>query len=147
MLGTKHGYQGYILSALLCFLLVFSAGYMKLGSETSSVKDNDDRVAFLRGMGWEVNSMPLSAQYTVLPDPFPPVLEEYNALQLQQGYDLLPYAGKTVNIFTYQTEDDHDGAKIYCTLYIFQGNVIGGDTHTISLNGAMFPLRRDSKNG
>lgn len=137
-----------LLGVGICLLILLLCGAILPEKQSEQhISDNDDRIRYLQELGWEVEEKPLSAQYTTLPKEFPDVLQDYNEMQRQQGYDLLPWAGKQVTIYIYKATEETEGETVYCTLYIYNGRVIGGDAHSASLNGSMSPLRRDSKNG
>ena len=72
---------------------------------------------------------------------FDTVLEQYNALQLESGFDLLPAAGKKCLCFSYDLVS-YPGwnGRVIATLYLFRGRVIGGDVHTADLRGFMRAL-------
>jgi len=76
-----------------------------------------------------------------LPAVFDTVLEQYNALQRERGFDLRAAAGKSCRCFSYDLVDypDWDG-RVIATIYIFRGRVIGGDVHTADVHGFMLPL-------
>lgn len=151
MLGIRHRYHGLFLLAGVCFLAVLLLSGVGLRPAEEKVEDNNQRVTYLRSLGWAVDPAPLSAQYTTLPEEFPDVLLDYNELQQRQGFDLRPYAGKDVTIYIYRVLTDSMEETVYCTLYVHRGKVIGGDVHTASLNGFMSGLVREDggteKNG
>ena len=66
------------------------------------------------------------------------VFDRYNALQKSQGYDLSPYAGKTVMRYVYKIQN-YPGATepVYATLLIFKDQVIGGDVTDTSAKGVI----------
>ena len=56
------------------------------------------------------------------------VFSRYARLQESQGYDLAPYAGKTVMRYVYQITNYPDAAHpVYATLLVHKNQVIGGD--------------------
>ena len=78
----------------------------------------------------------------MLPEEFDAVLEEYNALQLSQGFDLRAAAGKSCLCCSYDLVG-YPGweGRVIATIYIFQGRVIGGDIHTAAVDGFLRSLR------
>ena len=88
MLGIRHRYHGLFLLAGVCFLAVLLLSGVGLRRTEEKVEDNNQRVTYLRSLGWTVDTAPLSAQYTTLPEEFPDVLLDYNELQQRQGFDL-----------------------------------------------------------
>ena len=56
------------------------------------------------------------------------VFDRYAQLQKSQGYDLAPYAGKTVMRYVYQITNYPDATDpVYATLLVHKNQIIGGD--------------------
>ena len=108
----------------------------QLGSEAQ-------RQQFLADMGWEVPEDFESMKNVVIPQEWNDIYESYNALQREQGFDLSPYRGKTVQLYTYRVKNypgQEDG--VVCDLMVYQGELIGGDVCSVALDGFMQGLRR-----
>ena len=104
--------------------------------------ETEDRVSFLQDCGWEVDPATEEVQIIHIPEVFSPVYEDYNALQLQQGYDLKDYAGRDCDLYTYDVTNYPDGnLTVLANLYLYRGRVIGGDIHSTNLDGFMIGLR------
>ena len=58
-----------------------------------SVRTNDERVAYLASLGWEVDADPVEALRLTLPEELVEPYRSYNELQLRQGFDLTPLLG------------------------------------------------------
>lgn len=103
-----------------------------------SPTSNDGRVEFLKGFGWEVASSPVESGQVRIPQEGNEVFDRYNALQKSQGYDLSPYAGKTVMRYVYKLKN-YPGATepVYATLLVLKGQVIGGDVTDTSAKGVI----------
>lgn len=101
-----------------------------------AVTTNDDRVKFLTDMGWEVAASPAESSQVRIPEESSQVYDRYNALQKSQGYDLAPYAGKTVMRYVYKIQN-YPGATepVYATLLIYKNQVIGGDITDTAAKG------------
>ena len=115
-----------------------------LGGEDSTptvstgVVNNDARVAFLKGFGWDVTTSPTESGQVRIPTEGNEVFDRYNALQKSQGYDLSDYAGKTVMRYVYQVNNYPDAtAPVYATLLIYKNQVIGGDITDTSAKGTI----------
>lgn len=67
---------------------------------------------------------------------FTQVVSDYNELQKKQGFDLSPYAGKTVTKFTYPVKDKTRN-DVVAVVFVYGGKVIGGDIHCIGADGYM----------
>ena len=101
-----------------------------------AVTDNDARVKFLEGFGWDVAASPVESGKVRIPAEASEVFDRYAALQKSQGYDLAPYAGKTVMRYVYQVNNYPGAAEpVYATLLISRGQVIGGDITNTAADG------------
>ena len=104
----------------------------------ATVGSNEDRVAYLQSMGWEVADTPVESQEVRIPAELPEVLQRYNELQQSQGFDLNDYAGNTVKRYVYQVLNYPDTTdSYYATLLVYQDQVIGGDVSSASQDGLM----------
>ncbi len=117
---------GAIAAVIVAMILLFG------GSETQTtaapVTNNDARVGFLTGFGWEVTNSPTESSQVRIPENTSEVFERYNNLQKSQGYDLTQYAGKNVMRYVYKV-NNFPGATdpVYATVLVYKGQVIGGD--------------------
>ena len=82
--------------------LLLSGGDDSTATIAPEVSNNDSRVAFLKGFGWEVTTSPVESGQVKIPQNSSEVFDRYNALQKSQDYDLSKYAGKTVMRYVYQ---------------------------------------------
>jgi hypothetical protein len=98
------------------------------GISPKGIRTNADRVAFLQAHGWLVNEEPAATEDVLIPETFDASYDDYLALQTAQGFDLLPYAGKTVKRYTYQV-NNYPGLKenIWASLLVYKKTVIGGE--------------------
>ena len=105
---------------------------------STGVVNNDARVAFLKGFGWEVTNSPAESGQVRIPAEGNEVFDRYNALQKSQGYDLSNYAGKTVMRYVYQVNNYPNAtAPVYATLLVYKNQVIGGDITDTSAKGTI----------
>lgn len=106
------------------------------------VVTNEDRVAFLKNLGWEVNPSPAETQEVLIPAEQNEVFSRYNELQKSQGYDLSDLAGKTVKRYVYEITNHPDAAQPYrATLLVHKDKVVGGDVASIAAGGTMHSLQ------
>ena len=133
------------LGAFVLLALLLLAGRSLSGSDapdSGKLSETEDRVEFLRSCGWEVDPDTEEEQIIHIPEVFSPVYEDYNALQLQQGYDLTDYAGRDCELYTYSVTNYPDETQtVLANLYLYRGRVIGGDIHATNLDGFMIGLR------
>ena len=107
----------------------------------SRLTDTALRCAWLAALGYEADETSEELKDVILPESFDAVMERYNALQLSQGFDLRPYAGKPCLCCSYDLVG-YPGweGRVIATLYIRHGHLIGGDIHTAAVDGFMEPL-------
>ena len=98
----------------------------------------DERIAFLEQFGWEVEAEPLEIREVEIPEEFDQVYTRYNQLQQEQGMDLLPYEGRTCKQWIYRVTNYPDPMEeVRAVLLVYEGQVVGGDISSTSLNGFM----------
>lgn len=141
-----------VLLPLLCFVFVISAVvlfgcFSATEKEPSQVKsvgknitDSSKILTFISAFGWEVEEEPDEVREVIIPAEFDDVYNNYNAIQLKQGYDLQKYAGERVKRWTYTIKNypeyvDQECIKI--NVLVYKGEVIGGDVCSVRLDGFM----------
>lgn len=127
----------WLVAATILLAAIFFVRGARSRNDQALLSDNSARVKYLASIGWEVEGAPVSEQLVRLPKEFPPVLEDYNRLQQQQGFDLKPHAGKEVSVYTYRVLNHESPEEVFCCLYLRKNRVIGGDVHSASVTGFM----------
>ena len=119
-----------LLGALALVVIGLAVAFGGRSEPTSAkpVSDNEARVQFLKNFGWEVAATPVESGRVKIPAEQSEVFDRYAQLQKSQGYDLAPYAGKTVMRYVYQITN-YPGATepVYATLLVHKNQIIGGD--------------------
>ena len=124
-------------AAFIAVLVLLLSGRQSVSTGADlSISSNDDRVRFLASFGWEVVTSPAETSQVRIPVETNEVFDRYNALQKAMGYDLVPYAGKTVMRYVY-TVKNYPGATepVYATILIANNQVIGGDITDTAATG------------
>ncbi len=122
------------ITILFCCLVIATALIVTLGgqavttsAEVSNIRSNDDRIAYLNELGWQVSETPTITEELLIPETFDESFDEYLALQMQQGFDLTKYAGKRVKRYTYDVTNYPDGnVNVQAALLVYKNKVIGG---------------------
>lgn len=91
------------------------------------VSTNDDRINLLSKLGFEVEKEAVQSGEVKIPKDFDAALEEYNALQQSQGFDLTKYRGKKAMRFTYKILANDNGNTSFATLVVYKDRVVAGD--------------------
>ena len=133
---------GAVVAVIVAVVLLFGGGGETQTTAAPAVTNNDARVGFLKGFGWEVTNSPAESSQVRIPENTSEVFERYNRLQKGQGYDLTQYAGKNVMRYVYKV-NNYPGATdpVYATLLIYMDQVIGGDVTDTSAKGVVRPFK------
>lgn len=102
---------------------------------------NEERIAYLASLGWEVNDQPIETLSVTLGETLEEPYLSYNTLQLEQGFDLTRQCGKTLSRYTYVVTN-HPACPQSCQLdlYVCEGVVAAGDIVCTGENGFMAGL-------
>lgn len=97
----------------------------------TAARTNEQRVAYLGGLGWEVEKDPIDTQTVTIPKDFSKVYADYNTLQKAQGFDLKKYAGLEATRYTYEVKN-HPTAKgkVVADMIVYRGKVIAADVRS-----------------
>ena len=93
----------------------------------------------LKNMGYSPSSEPVEIIELIIPEEWGAVYENYNELQKQGGFDLSAYKGQTCTRYTYDIPDLFARGNVL----VVDGEIIGGDICSITLDGIMLPLEKD----
>lgn len=105
------------------------------------IKNNEDRIAFLSGYGWQVKEKPLSVEELKIPEEMDESYQDYLALQAQQGFDLSQYAGKRVKRYTYEvTNYPTEESGVQANLLLYRNTVIAGEVLSPQMDGFLHGL-------
>ena len=134
VLTTRLRKKRAILVGVLVILLI-AGGLLWRGlsrdaeaPEETVLRDNEDRIAYLKELGWEVDEEPIESMDLQLPEELTGSYAAYNELQLAQGFDLRDYLGKGVSRWTYQVRNYPDRPEdVQLNLYLCEDRPIAGD--------------------
>ena len=137
-------------TALCCCAVVAAALIFTLGgravtasAEVKNIRTNDDRLAYLGGLGWQVSPQPIATEELLIPEEFDDSYAGYLKLQADQGFDLSQYCGKRVKRYTYQlTNYPTQDEPVQIALLIYKNRVVGGQIQSSSgsfLHGLALP--------
>lgn len=139
--------------AVLLFAIILIAGSLSRGKTKDSgltgnnLRNNEDRVAYLNALGWDVSDTPLDTQEIVIPREFSGVYESYVALQNEQGFTLEKYGGMNAVRYTYKILNYPGGDNtVVADMIIYKNTLIAGDIQSTSINGFMHGIIQNSDN-
>ena len=109
--------------------------------------DNEQRVAYLNDLGWEVEKEPNSSEQVLVPEVFDEIYEHYNSLQKESGFDLSDKKGQTLKRFTWRVLNHPDAKptdKVLAELLLNENDeIVGGSIYSLRLDGFMTGLKRN----
>lgn len=129
-----------VILALLAVSLVLIS---RVASENRAITDgstNALRISYILSLGYSVDETAISVKETLIPEVFGTVYEKYNSLQRRADFDLSPYHGRSVTVYTYRLTDRENTVA---NLIVLNGEIIGGDISSTELDGEMLPLIPD----
>lgn len=130
-------------AVVLCSAILLLGDNQSAGTNSPSniVKDNNDRIAYLESYGWKVNSEPVEEITVTIPKDFDAVFEDYNKIQLEQGFDLSKYSGLEAIRYTYSVTNYPTGDNnVVADIIVYRNKVIAGDIQSTALDGFMHGL-------
>ena len=127
----------------IALIFTLSGRAVTASAEVRHIRTNDDRLAYLNGLGWQVSLQPIATEELLIPEQFDGSYTGYLKLQEDQGFDLAQYCGKRVKRYTYQLTNYPDRDEpMQIALLIYKNRVIGGQIQSASgslLHGLAFP--------
>lgn len=135
--------------AVLAFTFTLSGRAVAVSAEVKHIKTNDDRLAYLSGLGWQVSPQPVATEELLIPEEFGDSYQGYLKLQADQGFDLTQYRGKRVKRYTYQlTNYPAQAEPVQIALLVYKNRVVGGQIQSASgsfLHGLTLPASSSSE--
>lgn len=130
--------------SIAIFLLILGRWLLAYTNENTGLATLDGRESFLRDLGWEIDRDSEEYHSIVFPLELDTVLEEYNRMQLAQGYDLSRHLGEKCEQYTYRLTNYPNGDEnVYVTIYILDRKVVAGDIHSNSMTGFMHGIIKE----
>ncbi len=135
MKGRNGGSKGlvFIGAALFAAAGIWGAVRLSSGGDAIPAETNAQRIEFIASCGFETGITHTDVTEIRIPVNFDEVYEEYNEIQLKQGFDLRPYRAHSVKKYTYLLNNYRsDGGAaslpdIYANLLVENGEIIGAD--------------------
>ena len=109
-----------------------------------SLETNDQRVAYLQSLGWEVSPEPVETLQFLMPETLGEPYLTYNKLQQTQGFDLSACCGKQVTRYTYAVLNYPERTEgVQANLYVCNETPVAGDLCCTGENGFQTALIPD----
>ena len=111
------------------------------GAPVSSMGSLEGAGNYLQSLGYELEKEPVRQEGITLPKEFDSVYEEYNNLQKECGFDLSPYKGKNLTLYTYRLTNYPGEPEAMADVLLKGEKVVGGSVYSAALDGFMHGLR------
>lgn len=159
MYTTKLTRRKIVVGILALCAVIAGTGYWIFGqghaasaaAETSiscKLRENEDRVSFLRSYGWETDPTAVAEQDVRIPDTFDAAYESYNALQKTQGLDLTKYQGRKCKLYVYRVHNDPSGEQgVTANLVLYRDRLIAADICSEKADGFVHALTDHTASG
>ena len=97
-------------------------------TEVITAATNEERVAYLEALGWQVEPQPLETLDLQLPEKLEGEWDAYAKLQKGQGLPFSEFAGQAVKRYTYTVTNYPEIPQgVQANLYLWGDQIIGGD--------------------
>ena len=97
-------------------------------TEVITAATNEERVAYLEALGWQVEPQPIETLDLQLPEKLEGEWDAYAKLQKGQGLPFSEFAGQAVKRYTYTVTNSPEIPQgVQANLYLWGDQIIGGD--------------------
>ena len=144
--ASKRQIISMILCAVMLIAVLVVAILWPLGSASAETfkpvdgSNNDERTAYLKNLGYDIDSQSPTVKEVLIPDEFDEVFERYNKIQQEAGMNLKPYHGKRVKCWTYRVLNVPAQGLVQANIFVYKNKIIGGDISSTALDGFMHGL-------
>lgn len=116
---------GLVIGSALMLAGCFDGGKT---AEVITAATNEERVAYLEGLGWQVQPDPIETLDLQLPDKLDGEWNAYAKLQKGQNLPFGEFAGQAVKRYTYTVTNYPEIPEgVQANLYLWGDQIIGGD--------------------
>lgn len=131
-----------LITAAAAFAAIYAVNRL-LRPSAVTLKTEAEQAEFLKSLGWEISEKPINCREVTIPRDWNDVYSKYNELQLQQGFDLSDYRGKTATIYSYSVLNYKDHPEnVVANLVLCDGRLIAADVSCTELGGFMQGVAR-----
>lgn len=126
-------FMGVVMAALI---ILMGRTPPEEAPELPQLTTNAQRVEYLQSLGWSIDQEPIETLQFLLPATLEEPYLTYNALQLDQGFDLSVCCGKQVSRYTYAVKNYPGRAEgVQANLYICEDIPVAGDIFCTGAGG------------
>ena len=144
---TKILTAALVSACLVLLLLVSIPAGIKASKDTVRGETNEERVKYLQTFGWQVSADPVEVVSVVIPQKFDKTYDDYNALQISQGFDLSGYKGDAGTRYTYTIANypDQNVKEVFANVIVIKDQIVAADVSSVNDGGFMHTLQMPEK--
>lgn len=136
----RHSGKTMLLGVLLLVGAALWGLFRLNGSGSGGVcgETNSDRLSYIESFGWDAGIIHTDVCEVRIPAEFDEAYEQYNALQLEQGFDLRRYRACIVKKYTYNIKEaggEAPAVPMLASLLVLDGEIIGADISSAEADG------------
>lgn len=136
----RHSGKTMLLGVLLLVGAALWGLFRLNGSGSGGVcgETNTDRLSYIESFGWDAGIIHTDVCEVRIPAEFDEAYEQYNALQLEQGFDLRRYRACIVKKYTYNIKEaggEAPAVPMLASLLVLDGEIIGADISSAEADG------------
>ncbi len=146
---TKILTAALVSACLVLLLLISLPSGVKASKDTVKGETNEERIQYLQTFGWKTSSDPVEVVSITIPEEFDQTYNEYNALQISQGFDLSSFKGDTGTRYTYTISNypNETTAQVLANVIVIDDQIVAADVSSVSSGGFMHSLQMPEKTG
>lgn len=142
--NLKFTKKNAIIIILVIFIIISAVIILSSSHDKKKLDTFEARYEYLMDLGWEIDVSTEEFEEILIPREFNESFTQYNDLQLTQGFDLRDYYGLYCTRYCYKLENYPNGNdKVYIQIFIYDGEIIAGDIHSVNLDGFIHGLVRE----
>lgn len=141
---TKILTVALVSACLVLLLLISMPSGIRASKDTVKGETNEERIEYLQTFGWEVSADPVEVVSITIPEEFDKTYNEYNALQISQGFDLSSYKGDSGTRYTYTISNypEKTSAQVLANIIVIDDHIVAADVSSVSSGGFMHSLQK-----
>lgn len=132
-----------LFSLLLIFWAQIMVGQFHAEGNFKNLENTDDRIRCAESLGWQVDKASETKRQVYIPEKLTSEFLEYNKFQKMCGFDLMPYLGKGVTVYTYRILNfpDDNPVNAFLNIITYQNQMIGGDCTVDEYDDMYLPVK------
>ncbi len=138
----------YILILVLLSLLLILWSHIiraefQVAANFNNLETLSDRVRCANSLGWEIDKTSETKKLIYLEKTPTTEFLKFNKMQKMCGFDLLPYLGKGVTVYTYRILDfpSDNPVNAFLNIIIYNDKMIGGDCTVEEYDDLYLPVK------